>query len=578
MERTKADISTLQSPDQLTNGQTASGEIAFLRERVRAAGLPDDALHSAEVELAHLERLPTASNEYGLARAYFDWILALPWAHRSEDQLEVAAARRQLDAGHFGLDYIKEQLVDRIAVMKMRGDGRAPVLGLIGPAGAGKTSLCHSLARALGREMVQINLRGLAAESEIVGQRRVSTDAMPGRIIRALRGVGVRNPVIVLEEADKIGTGGRGDIVSALVEAIEPKLGARFLDQYLDVPFDLSEVLFVVTAKSFESLHESLAECIEPLFLPGYVQEEKYHIARNHLLPREREKCGLRDDQFDMDERALKELVRSNPREAGVRGLQKQIAELARKAARTVADGKRRELRLTEVDLGEYRERSREETSPEIIPEVGVARAMIISPDGPAICPVEVSRIPGEPNLTLTGPQSDQLRELVLNALTILRTRATRFDLLPEIFDLARLHVHVQDFLVPSDLLSLGVPIVTSLISAFTGKPVRADVALTGGLTLRGRLREVPGAIDKILAARRLELTHVVMPADNARALRHVPAYVREAVNIHPVGSVDEALELSLLQIIVPKPEEASAIGMLHSDTPEDRAKNAPGA
>jgi ATP-dependent Lon protease len=567
MERTKTDISHSPAEGKGTNG---SAEVAFLRERVRAAGLAEGALALAETELARLDRLPSASAEYGLARAYFDWILALPWNHRSEDHLDIAEARRQLDAGHFGLDYVKEQIIDRIAVMKTRADGSAPVIGFVGPTGTGKTSLGHSIARTLGRELVRLNLRGLRDESDIIGQRRVTTDAMPGRIIRALRNAGTRNPVIVLEEAGKLGTGGRGDIVSALVEAIDSRLRQRFTDQYLDVPFDLSEVFFIVTANSLEALPESLANCFDAYFLPGYVQEEKFEIARKHLLPREREKCGLREDQFEISEHVLKQMVRSNPREAGVGGLQEQIAELARKASRVVADGVHRALRLTEMDLGALPRGTVDDTTREIHPEVGVVRAMIVSPEGAAISTIEVSLIPGQKDVSLTGPQSHRLRELVQNALTILRARATRFDLKPEAFDSARLHIHVPDELAPSDLPSLGMPIVAALISAFTGKPIRADVALTGGITLRGRLREVRGVVDKVLAARRLELAHVVVPAENAKDFDHLPVYVRDAVQIHAVADVDEALRFSMLQIIVPKPEEASALTMLKTEESAD--------
>jgi ATP-dependent Lon protease len=568
MDRTSSDVRT-------TNGETAGAlhaEVAFLRERVRAASLPEQVHARADVELSRLERLPASAFEYGLIRSYFEWLLALPWSHESTDRLDLGAARRELDLGHFGLEFVKEQITDRFAVMKTRGDGTSPVLAFVGPAGTGKTSLAHAIARALGRKLVRINVRGISDEAEIVGQRRALPDALPGRIIRALRNAGTRNPVIVIEEADKLAGGGRGDAVGALVEALDSKLRSRYTDHFLDVPFDLSKVFFIVTAPTLESMRESLAECCDPLFLPGYVQEEKLEIARTYLLPHERQRCGLTVGQFDLSEFDLKELVRTTTTEAGVSELKRQIAERARKAAREVAEGRPGAV----ATAGRSAQVRRGSTSrPDLRPEVGLARALVLSPEGATVTAIEVSRIPGEPDLTLTGPQSERLRELVWSALTILRARAPRYDLDAETFDRARLHIHVHELLVTGDLLSLGLPMVAALISAFTDKPIRGDVGLTGGISLRGGLRDVPGAVDKVLAARRLELAMAVVPLDSAAVLERLPVYVRDAIRIQPVATVDEALDLSMLQIIVPKPEEASAIGMFR--TGKSGSKNAPG-
>lgn len=566
MDRSQAEIRSLP----IEGPGSFHAEVAFLRERVRAAGLPELAQSRAEMELSRMERVPVSSFEYGLTRSYFDWLLALPWNHESTDQLDLATSRRQLDSGHFGLEFVKEQVVDRFAVMKTRGDGSAPVLAFIGPAGTGKTSLGHAIARTLGRKLVRVNVRGIADEAEILGQRRAAPDALPGRIMRALRSAGTCNPVLVIEEADKLGRGGRGDVVAALVEALDSKLRSRFTDHFLDVPFDLSKVFFIVTAHAQESVNESLSECCEALFLPGYVQEEKLEIAKTYLLPHEREKCGLTANQFELTEFELKELVRRTPAEAGVSRLKQQIADRARKAARAVAEGLPTGAGST---LGTARVSA--QTSGELRPEVGVARALILSPEGATVTAIEVSHIPGQPDLTLTGPQSERLRELVWSALTILRARAQKYDLDAETFDRARLHVHVHDLLVPGDLLSLGLPMVAALISAFTGKPIRGDVGLTGGISLRGELRAVPGAVDKVLAARRRELAMAVVPMEVASYLERLPGYVRDAIRIHPVATVDEALDLSMLQIIVPKPEEASAIGMFKTGKPG--SKNAPG-
>jgi ATP-dependent Lon protease len=567
-----------QTSDPDVNGASNHrADIPFLRERARAADLPDAALTAAEHELTRLERLPVTSGEYGLTRAYLDWLLALPWTSRTDDRLDIKAARHQLEEGHFGLEAAKEQIINHLAVMRLRGDGRSPVLCIVGPPGSGKTSLGHSIARVLGRTLVRISLRGICDEMEISGQRRTSLDALPGKIMRGIRTSGVKNPVFMLEQIDRLGRGGRGDVQAALFEALEPKLRARFTDQYLDLPFDLSETFFIVTAHLFEAVPESLRDCLEPVTLPGYVQEEKYEIARHYLLPRERERSGLSAKQFDIDEWALKELSRGGPGEAGLNGLQERIAELARQVAGEIAGRGRRSVRIDKSALAERLATPITETGMASNPEVGVAKAAVITPAGAVISNVEVTRVDGRPELTLTGPQSHRMRELVQTALTILRARAKRFDLQIEVFDTCHLHLHFHDELAQSDLASVGVSTVAALTSAFTGKPIRADLALTGGLSLRGRLRRVPGIIDKVLAARRLELAHLVIPRAQSPELERLPGYVLKAVNIHPVETVDEALELSLLQIIVPKPEETSAIEMFQAKPPND-SPNRPGA
>ena len=548
-------------------------EVAFLRERVRAAGLPEEVASRAEMELSRMERVSVSSLEYGLTRSYFDWLLALPWNHETTDRLDLAEAQRELDAGHLGLEFVKEQILDRFAVMKSQADGRAPVLALFGAVGTGKTSLGHAVARALGRRLVRVNVRGLADEAEILGQRRAVPEALPGRILRALRTAGTCNPVLVIEDADKLGSGGRGDVVAALVEALDSRLRGRFTDHFLDVPFDLSKVFFIVTANSRESMNESLAECCDPLYLPGYVQEEKLQIAKSFLLPHERERCGLVAGQFDINEFELKELVRLTAAEAGVGQLKQAIAERARKASRAVADGGGPGKATTAKSDSRHEAAGHRN---ELRPEVGVARALVLSPEGATVTAIEVSRIPGEPDLTLTGPQSERLRELVWSALTILRARAQKFDLEAKDFDRARLHVHVHNLLVPGDLVSLGLPVVAALISAFTDKPIRGDVGLTGGIALSGALRDVPGAVDKVLAARRREMAMAIVPMESAGLVDRLPTYVREAIRIQPVATVDEALDLCMLQIIVPKPEEASAISLFKPG--KSGSKNMPGS
>lgn len=540
-----------------------SGELSFLRDRIRAADLPDYALTAAEHELVRLEKISPQSPEYALTRSFFDWLLALPWNTRTPDRLDVKAARRMLDLGHFGLDVAKSQLCDFLGAMQMRGDGHAPALCFVGPVGVGKTSVAHSVARALGRHMVRISVRGLRDESEIVGHRRTRLDALPGRIIRAIRSAGVKNPVVVIEQVDHLSPRGQGDVVAALFEALDAKQRARFTDQFLDLPFDLSEVFFIATANLLEEVPEALRGCLQPISLPGYVQEEKVKIAKRYLIPRERERCGLGPEQFDIAEAALKQLVVTYAREAGVERLQEQVAFLARRAATELAARQAKDIYIDSPRLAEWlghplpgagaMRRS---------PEVGVAGALVMAPEGGIVSLVEATRIAGRRDVTLTGPSGPRLREHIETALTILRVRAQKFDIDPALFDSTHLHVHVADAAAGSDIDAFDLALVASLVSAYTSKPIRADLALTGAVSLRGRVRPVGGIVEKILAARRAEIEHVVIPAECEPEIDKLPEYVREALKIHPVATVDEALDLAVMQIIVPKPEEASAIGL----------------
>lgn len=544
-----------------------SAEIPFLRERVQVAGMPERALAAAEHEITRLEYISPETSEYSRTRSYFDWLLSLPWNRRTDDETDVQRTRQILDQGHFGLEHAKEEIADHLAVMQLRSDGRGPVLCFVGPPGTGKTSLGYSVARALGRTLVRISVRGASNESEINGHRRTWRDALPGKIIRGLRSAGVCNPVFMIEDVDRLGSGGHGDVQAALIEAIDPKLRGQFSDQYLDVSFDLSEVLFIATARLAEDIPEALSSSMEQIILPGYVQEEKYQIGRHFLLPRERERCGLKDDQFDIDDASLRQLSRAHPDQAGLHSFQKQIGELARKAASAVARGVKTGVHLELNNLSDWIDASPpQDEETRRVPDVGTAKALVIAPKGAGVTIVEVTRITGRSNLTVTGPQSEYLRGMVEMAVTLLRACAGRYDINPDLFENTHLHVHVEQELVQSDLDSTGMAILAALVSEFTGKPIREDVAITGGISLRGRLRPVVQIVDKILAARRLEIEHVVIPRANLGDVEKVPGYVREALCIHAVDTADEALDRSLQQIIVPKPEETSAIEMAISE------------
>lgn len=563
MDQRQGEIAANNAQGGLHGDLQGTAEVAFLHQRIRAADLPEHALAAAEYEIQRLGNLTSASPQYGVSRVYLDWLLALPWHARTEDDLQIDRVRKRLDSGHHGLEFAKAQILDFVGAMKLRGGGYAPALCFVGPHGAGKTSLGHSIARALGRKFVSVSLAGVNDEAEVLGRRRTWLDALPGRVMRAMRTAGVNNPVFMLEGIDEFSAGGKGDLTASLAEVIDSKLRARFTDHYLDLPFDLTEVLFIATAHLEEAIPEALRESVDMIRLPGYVPEEKYEIARGYLIPRERERYGLEAAGFDLDEWSLRKLIGQYTSEAGVRELQERISALVRRAAYQIADGECTRVQAGESYLAElFGPPSQSGESAHRRPEVGAAQTLMIASEGGTVSVVEVTRIRGAGEVTVTGPVDDTVRECVLTVLTSIRARAERFDLKPEVFDQTHLHVHFNAAPAPSDMASHSLAIAAALVSAYTGKPVRFDLALTGGLSLRGKVLPVDGLVDKILAARRAEIQHVVFPAENAAEIQKLPKYVRDAMEFHPVQTVDRVLELATLQIIVPKPEETSAIEM----------------
>jgi len=571
MERTAGKPQTSAMSERSGNGGEAAA-LSFLRQRIRSAELPEYVMAAAEYELQRIGSSVPMSPEYGLARGYIDWLLALPWRQRSDDRLDVRRVQAELDAGHYGLDAVKAQILDFVGVMARRKDGQAPALCFVGPVGAGKTSLGHSIARALDRKFVSMSVAGVRDEAELDGRRRTWPDALPGRVIRAIRNAGTRNPVFVIEGIDRLDAEGRAGLSAVLYEVLDLKARARFTDHYLDLPFDLREAMFIATANLEEAIPEVLRECVEVIHLPGYVQEEKLAIAREYLLPRERERSGLTEAEFDIDEWALKSLIGEYTVEAGVRHLQRRIATLARHAAGAITAGKISTWRVGRAELAECFGPSAGSDDAVPPPEVGAARNLLVSADGGIVSVVEVTRIRGAGQITMTGPVDERMREHVLTALTAVRARAERYDLDPNVFDETQLHVHFNQAPAASDIASEGLAIAAALVSTYTGKPIRFDLTLTGGLSLRGRVLPVSGIVDKVLAARRADIRHIVIPRENQADLQQLPAYVTSAMQFHPVETVDQALELAMLQIIVPKPEETSAIEMFKKGKPDKPA------
>jgi ATP-dependent Lon protease len=520
------------------------------RTRIEAVGMPPEVRTRALKELDRLDRTPPASPEYGVLRNYLDWLVALPWSAATEDRLDIAEAERILDDDHQGLEKVKERLLEFLAVRRLAGDAfKAPILCFVGPPGVGKTSLGRSVARALGRQFVRISLGGVRDEAEIRGHRRTYVGALPGRILQAMKQAGSRNPVIVLDEIDKLGHDHRGDPSAALLEALDPEQNREFSDHYLEAPFDLSQALFLTTANLLDPIAPALRDRLEVIPFSSYTEAEKFAIASRHLLPRQRESHGLTPEQLDVTDDALRLLIRAYTREAGVRHLEREIGSLCRKIARRVVAGKAGPRCLAPDDLEgllgkpRYRFASLGE-----VDELGAATGLAYTETGGDTMTIEVQLVRtgtgAEGRLTLTGQLGDVMKESAQAALTFVRSRLEEGDLGAMVG--RDIHVHVPAGAVPKDGPSAGVAIAAALMSAIQGRPVRRQVAMTGEITLRGKVLPVGGIKEKILAAHRAGLTTIVLPAENAKDLDDVPDSVREALRFSLVTHADDALALAL--------------------------------
>jgi ATP-dependent Lon protease len=525
-------------------------EISGLSERIRAAGMPEAVQSRALEDLARLEAMPPSVPEYTLVRTYLDWLLALPWQQATEDNDDLVAAARVLDRNHYGLPRIKDRILELLAVRKLTGPrGRSPILCFVGPPGVGKTSLGRSIAEALGRRFVRISLGGVHDEAEIRGHRRTYIGAMPGRILKVMRDAGTINPVLMLDEIDKLGRDVRGDPASALLEVLDPEQNHAFSDHYLDVPYDLSRVMLITTANILDPVPDALVDRLEVIELPGYTEEDKLEIARQFLIPHQREANGLRDVELRFSEDALRALIRQYTYEAGVRELERQIGAICRKIARRVAEGRKYPRRIVpsllpsllgpdRYDYGLAEERD----------EIGVATGMVWTTNGGDVLAIEVSVVEGKGNLTLTGQLGEIMQESAQAALSYTRANAKRLGIDPRRFDKVDIHVHMPDGAVPKDGPSAGVTIACALVSALANKAIRRTVAMTGEITLRGRILPVGGVKEKVLGAYRAGISHVLLPRKNARDLDDVPRHVRRRLTFEFVDRMDAALPLVFVE------------------------------
>jgi ATP-dependent Lon protease len=533
---------------ELGETEDEGAEVDQLRERIESAGLSEEAHKQALRELERLGQTPAASAEHGVIRTYLEWMVDLPWSRTSDDQLDVGVAQRVLDEDHYDLEKVKDRILEYIAVLSLKRDLKGPILCFAGPPGTGKTSLGRSIARALGREFVRISLGGVRDEAEIRGHRRTYVGALPGRIIQGLRRARTRNPVFLLDEVDKVGTDFRGDPSSALLEVLDPEQNHAFSDHYLEVPFDLSQVLFIATANWMDPVPAALRDRMEVIELPGYTQEDKVEIARRYLIPRQLEQNGLRDGNVELPDATVEVLISSYTREAGVRNLERVIGSVCRKIARRVAeDGPGGPMVVRPEDLFEMLGPVRFE--PELAERAGrpgVAVGLAWTPAGGDILFVESTRMPGKGALKLTGSLGDVMRESAEAARSWLRTHAEALQIPPSAFEASDLHVHVPAGAVPKDGPSAGVAMVTALASLLTGHPARPDVAMTGEITLRGKVLPVGGIKEKVLAARRAGISAVVLPERNRRDVEEIRKDLLSGLAIEYVGTIDEALGLTL--------------------------------
>jgi ATP-dependent Lon protease len=530
-------------------------EIDEMRSRIETLEMPEDARKTAEKELNRLTVMSPVAAEYSVTRNYLDWLLEMPWNITTEDNLDIAAVRVTLDEDHYGLETVKKRILEYLAVRKLKNDMRGPILCFVGPPGVGKTSLGRSIADAIGRKYVRFSLGGVRDEAEIRGHRRTYVGALPGRIIQNIRRAGTNNPVLVLDEIDKVGTDFRGDPTSALLEVLDPEQNVNFSDHYLETAFDLSRVLFIATANTLDTIQPALRDRMEIIEIPSYILEEKLHIARRHLLPKQLREHGLRDEQLELADDVLRDIIDRYTREAGVRNLERKLADICRGAARRIAETEAEQVSVSSGQLGDFI------TSRKFYPEAaerictpGIATGLAWTPVGGDILFIEAQKMRGKGQLTITGQVRDVMKESVQAALSYIAANAKDMGIAEDFRQTMDIHVHVPAGGIPKDGPSAGVTMLAALSSLLTDRVVRNDIAMTGEITLRGAVLPVGGIKEKVLAAHRAGLGIVLLPRKNEDALKDIPESVRKEIDIHLVDTMREVVEFAFQ-----KPEKKTA-------------------
>jgi ATP-dependent Lon protease len=532
---------------ELGESDPRGADLDELRQKLDEASLPPDARKAADSEMDRLRLIPPESAEHSVIRTYLEWLANLPWTQTSDDNLDIPHARAVLDEDHFGLDHVKDRILEYLAVRKLRKDPKSPIICFAGPPGVGKTSLGRSIAKAMGREFVRLSLGGVRDEAEIRGHRRTYVGSLPGRIIQSMRTAGTKNPLFILDEIDKIGADFRGDPASALLEVLDPEQNEKFSDHYLDVPFDLSQAIFLTTANQLEPIPHALRDRMEVIEISGYTEEQKLEIAVRHLVPRQIEENGLAAIEVSFETEALQAIIRNYTREGGLRNLEREIGRTCRKIARGVTEGesgpflvdaaKVVELLGPAIFFSEVADRT---------PQIGVVTGLAYTAAGGDILFVESTRMPGKKGLTLTGSLGDVMKESAQTALSLIRSRAESLGVPRDFYEQSDLHIHVPAGAIPKDGPSAGVTIATSLASLLTERPVHPYVAMTGELTLRGAVLPIGGVKEKVLAAARAGITQVVLPERNRKDLHDLPENVRDQIKFTFASEIGEVLEVAL--------------------------------
>lgn len=537
---------------ELGDKEGRAGEVEELRAQLAETEMPDQVKDKISKEIDRLEKMPSTSAEGGVIRNYIDWLLALPWAKQTEDDLDIEKAEQILNEDHFGLEKPKERVLEYLAVQNLVKKLKGPILCFVGPPGVGKTSIARSIARSLGREFVRISLGGVRDEAEIRGHRRTYVGAMPGRIIQGMKSAGTNNPVFLLDEIDKMSMDFRGDPASALLEVLDPEQNNTFSDHYIELPFDLTNVMFVTTANAVHNIPRPLLDRMEVLYIPGYTEIEKLQIAKRYLLPKQEREHGLEPGQLTVEEEALQSVIRLYTRESGVRNMEQQLASLCRKSAKRIVSKEAEKITVTADNLKDFlgppkfRFGVAEEQD-----QIGAATGLAWTEVGGDTLMIEVSVMPGKGKLTLTGKLGDVMKESAQAAFSYTRSRAEELQIAPDFHEKNDIHIHVPEGAIPKDGPSAGITIATSLISALTNIPVSRQVAMTGEITLRGRVLPIGGLKEKALAAHRAGITTVLMPKDNEKDIQEIPESVREDLRFIPVSHMDQVLDEALVRPVL---------------------------
>lgn len=531
-------------------GNNSNPDIAAIEERLKTITLPDSVLRGIKKELERLDVIPPSSPEYHVAYNYIDWLISIPWQQFTKDQLDIDAAAKILDQDHYGLKDVKERILEFLSVLKLKQDGKAPILCFVGPPGVGKTSLGQSIAKAMQRKFVRFSLGGIKDEAELRGHRRTYVGAMPGRIIQGLKKAGSTNPVFMLDEIDKLGRDYRGDPASAMLEVLDPQQNKTFNDHFIEYDFDLSSVLFIATANMTDTIPSALLDRMEIIQLSGYTFDEKKHIARKFLLPKQIKENGLKLKNIVFSAEAIDDIIHYYTREAGVRSLERTIAGICRKLARKIVQKELDEKNITKIDtkmvvklLGQHK--YDKDTNQEI-PQVGVANGLAWTSVGGTVLPVEIAVMPGHGKLKMTGNLGDVMKESVEAALSFIRANSKKYKISDAIFSKSDLHIHIPDAATPKDGPSAGITITVAIISALTNRPVRNDFAMTGEITIRGKVKPVGGIKEKVLAALTAGCTSVILPDSNRKNLEDIPNNLKNKLQFHFVSQIDQAVELCL--------------------------------